>query len=73
MTPVKRLPRKHSQLLHFDLRLQIRSCSEGATIWFIKQLVKARAARCTYGIEVGTAYNNALHAERSTKAYLDNT
>lgn len=61
-----------SELLFYsDYMLTVRIISEGATIWFIDQLVKARAARYTYGVEAALYYSPALHSERSEKVFID--
>ncbi|KIM25112.1 hypothetical protein M408DRAFT_331406 [Serendipita vermifera MAFF 305830] len=45
-----------------------KAAAEGATIWFLKQLVKARAARCTYGMHAWKVFRRTIHSEREADA-----
>ncbi|KAG8805508.1 hypothetical protein FRC17_005478, partial [Serendipita sp. 399] len=45
--------------------------SEGAAIWYIKRLVKARAARFTLGTISSSAVHRAEHLERIGSAFVD--
>ncbi|KZV88112.1 hypothetical protein EXIGLDRAFT_722966 [Exidia glandulosa HHB12029] len=42
-----------------------KAAAEGACIWFAKQVVVARAARATYGVQVFGDYHPELHCERA--------
>jgi len=44
---------------------------EGATIWYIKNLVKSRPAKATFGACVRMPYQIGKHYERRGKAYID--
>jgi hypothetical protein len=44
---------------------------EGATIWFIKQLIKARATRFTYGLQINAIYDHRIHHQRYKEAFVD--
>jgi hypothetical protein len=51
--------------------LTIMVISEGATIWFINQLVKARVSRYTYGVEAAMFYSPKAHSERAEMVFID--
>ncbi|CAG7852396.1 SubName: Full=Uncharacterized protein {ECO:0000313/EMBL:CCA75659.1} [Serendipita indica DSM 11827] len=44
-----------------------KAAAEGAVIWYLKNMVRARVARETYGTDVRAIYNALLHGERSHK------
>ena len=48
-----------------------KAAAEGAIVWYIKQLVGARATRHTLGVQCDIKYdiNNPLHLERAGRAY----
>ncbi|CAG7852131.1 SubName: Full=Uncharacterized protein {ECO:0000313/EMBL:CCA70381.1} [Serendipita indica DSM 11827] len=50
-----------------------KAAAEGAAIWYIKQLVVARAARSTFGIIIWRPFDakNPVHCQRRHKAYVD--
>ncbi|EJD39199.1 hypothetical protein AURDEDRAFT_171787 [Auricularia subglabra TFB-10046 SS5] len=50
-----------------------KAAAEGACLWHIRQLVSARAARYTYGIETSRIFDpkNPVHLERRDKAFKD--
>ncbi|KAG9023828.1 hypothetical protein FS842_005636 [Serendipita sp. 407] len=48
-----------------------KAAAEGAAIWFSKQLVKARAARYTFGINSGVPFNEEKHREHQARSYMD--
>ncbi|KAG8772201.1 hypothetical protein FRC20_002802 [Serendipita sp. 405] len=48
-----------------------KAAAEGAAIWFSKQLVKARAARYTFGINSGVPFNEEKHREHQGRSYMD--
>ncbi|KZW00534.1 hypothetical protein EXIGLDRAFT_639271 [Exidia glandulosa HHB12029] len=50
-----------------------KAAAEGTTIWYIKQLVRARAVRATFGTNVTRIFNStdALHQERAAEKFLD--
>jgi len=45
--------------------------SDGAIIWYINQLVEARAARYTYGLQAKARYKASVHREREDQSYID--
>ena len=48
-----------------------KAAAEGAVVWCTKQLVVARAARATYGVEVQCIYDeqNPVHRNRSDAVF----
>ena len=39
--------------------------SEGAMIWYLKNTVRARVARETYGTDIRAVYDSVIHGARS--------
>ncbi|CAG7852394.1 SubName: Full=Uncharacterized protein {ECO:0000313/EMBL:CCA74285.1} [Serendipita indica DSM 11827] len=48
-----------------------KAAAEGAMIWYLKNMVRARVARETYGTSVNALYDALLHGERSHKVEMD--
>jgi hypothetical protein len=53
--------------------IQLHLVREGSIVWYLKQLVTARAVRYTFGTEIGEVYNskNALHLSRENLKYVN--
>ena len=49
-----------------------KAAAEGATVWYLRQSVVARAARAWYGTNMTVIYSasNSVHAERSTTTFV---
>jgi hypothetical protein len=58
---------------HYSLTTILGMASEGAAVWYAKQLVVARAVHSTFGIIIWRPFDatNPVHRQRSHKAYLD--
>lgn len=50
-----------------------KAAAEGAVIWYTKQLVRARAARATFGVEISAQFQTTTpsHRVRQSLTYVD--
>ncbi|CCA70871.1 hypothetical protein PIIN_04807 [Serendipita indica DSM 11827] len=46
-----------------------KAAAEGAVVWYLRNMVKTRIARETYGTDVNCIYNQLRHNERSDQVY----